>query len=57
MTPLPSYNFLPTGTHDEEARENFCRGLAIKLAADIRPPLKTLFESEVKPAFEAKHRR
>ncbi|MBT4741079.1 MAG: class I SAM-dependent methyltransferase [Rhodospirillaceae bacterium] len=57
MLPLPDYDFLPTGTHDEEARENFCRGLAIKLAADIRPPLKTLYEAEVKPAFEAEHRR
>ncbi len=57
MLPLPQYDFLPTGTHDEEARENFCRGLAVKLAADIRPSLKTLFETEVKPAFEAEHGR
>lgn len=51
MIPLPSYDFLPTGTHDEEARENFCRGLAVKLAADIRPALKKVFESAVKPCF------
>ncbi|MDG2244649.1 MAG: class I SAM-dependent methyltransferase [Rhodospirillaceae bacterium] len=57
MLPLPQYDFLPTGTHDEEARENFCRGLAVKLAADIRPPLKMLFETEVKPAFEAEYGR
>lgn len=57
MLPLPDYDFLPTGTHDEEARENFCRGLAVKLAADVRPPLKTLYETEVKPAFEAEHKR
>ena len=57
MLPLPQYDFLPTGTHDEESRENFCRGLAVKLAADIRPPLKTLFETEIKPAFEAEHGR
>lgn len=52
MLPLPQYDFLPTGTHDEEAREHFCRNLAVKLATDIRPPLKTLFEDTVKPSLE-----
>ncbi|MEQ9109533.1 MAG: methyltransferase domain-containing protein [Rhodospirillaceae bacterium] len=55
MLPLPTYDFLPTGTHDEEAREDFCRVLAVKLAADIRPRLKTLFETEVKPAFQEEY--
>lgn len=57
MLPLPSYDFLPVGTHDEEARESFCRNLAIKLAADIRPPLKGVFETTVKPAFVKQHGR
>ena len=57
MPPLPTYDFLPTGTHDEEAREDFCRILAVKLAAEVRPRLKTLFEAEVKPAFERTHGR
>ena len=57
MLPLPDYDFLPTGTHDEEAREGFCRELAVKLAADMRPPLQQAFESKVKPAFLAQHGR
>jgi ubiquinone/menaquinone biosynthesis C-methylase UbiE len=57
MLPLPDYDFLPTGTHDEEARENFCRKLAVKLAADVRPPLKTLYETEVEPALTAELNR
>lgn len=57
MLPLPSYDFLPTGTHDEEARESFCRSLAVKLAANIRPPLKDIYESAVKPDFVEQHGR
>lgn len=57
MLPLPSYDFLPKGTHDEEAREGFCRDLAVKLAADVRPPLKTVFEKKVRPDFVTSHGR
>lgn len=57
MLPLPSYGFLPTGSHDEESRENFCRSLAIKLAADIRPRLKSIYENDVKPAFIERNKR
>ena len=51
MLPLPSYDILPTGTHDEEAREGFCRELAVKLAANLRPALKDLFEESVRPTL------
>lgn len=57
MLPLPSYDFLPRGTHDEEAREGFCRSLAVKLAADIRPTLKNVFETTVEPAFKERFGR
>ncbi len=57
MLPLPTYDFLPTGNHDEEAREGFCRNLAVKLAADVRPPLETIFEQKVRPALVAQHGR
>ncbi|MDE0799368.1 MAG: class I SAM-dependent methyltransferase [Rhodospirillaceae bacterium] len=57
MLPLPDYDFLPTGTHDEEAREHFCRNLAVKLATDIRPHLKKLYDKKVKPRLAAQHGR
>ncbi len=57
MLPLPTYDILPTGTHDEEAREGFCRELAVKLAADVRPPLKDLYEKSVKPELESRYGR
>ena len=57
MLPLPTYDILPTGNHDEEAREGFCRELAVKLAADVRPPLKDLYERTVKPALKTQHGR
>ncbi len=57
MTPLPTYDFLPRGTHDEESREHFCRVLAVKLAADVRPPLKQLYEQHVEPALKAEYGR
>ena len=40
---------LPKARHDEAARENFCRALAIKLEAGLRPQLRALFEQEVRP--------
>lgn len=57
MMPLPTYDFLPRGSHDEEARESFCRVLAVKLAADVRPPLRHLYEQTVEPALTSKHGR
>ena len=57
MLAMPSYDFLPTGTHDEEAREGFCREVAVKLAAEIRPSLQAIFEHRIKPAFVAQNGR
>jgi len=57
MMPLPTYDFLPRGSHDEEARESFCRVLAVKLAADIRPPLRHLYEQTVEPELISEHGR
>ncbi len=51
MLPLPAYDILPTGTHDEDAREGFCRDLAVKLAAKVRPPLKSIYEQSVEPVL------
>lgn len=57
MMPLPTYDFLPRGNHDEESRESFCRVLAVKLAANIRPPLRQLYEQVVEPELKSEYGR
>lgn len=46
---------MPVPDHDELARENFCRGLAVKLETSLRPKLRTRYERDVKPELERSH--
>jgi len=48
---------MPLANHDEQAAENFCRHLAIKLASEVRPVLAEIYESQVQPEFVKKHGR
>ncbi|MDX2143590.1 MAG: class I SAM-dependent methyltransferase [Rhodospirillaceae bacterium] len=54
MPAVFQHAMMPTPSHDELARENFCRSLAIKLEAGLRPRLRGRYESAVKPALAAR---
>ncbi len=48
MNYIPKYKVFPQSNHDESARENFCRVLGVKLASNLRPKLKILYEKKLK---------
>ena len=48
---------LPTATHDEAARADFCASLRKKFTTDLFPGTRTLYTKALLPAFEAKHGR
>lgn len=48
MRGLRSHDVMPIASHDDEARENFCRNLSIKLETSVRPRLRQVYEREVK---------
>ena len=48
---------LPTATHDEAARADFCASLRKKFTVDLFPGTRTLYDKALLPAFEAKHGR
>ena len=55
---LPNTNKLKLEcTHDQSAHELFCRDLALKLATNIRPSFKNIFDSDIKPKFTKKNQR
>jgi ubiquinone/menaquinone biosynthesis C-methylase UbiE len=53
MPAVFQHTMMPVPRHDELARESFCRSLAVKLEAGLRPKLRGLFEREVRPALSA----
>jgi ubiquinone/menaquinone biosynthesis C-methylase UbiE len=48
---------LPSATHDEAARADFCASLRKKFTTDLFPGTRTLYTKALLPAFEAKHGR
>ncbi len=57
MPVIHEHAVMPRPNHDELAQENFTRALSIKLEAQLRPKLRAIFESNVRPAFVAKNQR
>ncbi len=51
MSSIHHHGVMPTATHDEAARENFCRNLSIHLETALRPKLRGIFERDIKPAL------
>jgi ubiquinone/menaquinone biosynthesis C-methylase UbiE len=51
MAPYKNKVLKLTGTHDQSAHELFCRDLALKLAVNIRPSFKKIFEGDLKLRF------
>ena len=47
MKYVPKYKVFPKSNHDESSRESFCRVLGGKLASNLRPKLKTLYEKKL----------
>ena len=47
MKYTPKYKVFPKSNHDESSRESFCRVLGSKLASDLRPKLKSLYEKKL----------
>jgi SAM-dependent methyltransferase len=49
-----SHPLLPTPSHDEACRQRFVLDLKRKLAREVRPRARVVYERELKPAFEAR---
>jgi SAM-dependent methyltransferase len=49
MVGVFQHAMMPIPSHDELARENFCRSLAVKLEAGLRPKLRAVYEREIRP--------
>ncbi|MDX2144864.1 MAG: class I SAM-dependent methyltransferase [Rhodospirillaceae bacterium] len=47
----------PTALHDEDSRQTFAYHIANYIRSDITPRNKTVYEREVRPAFESAHGR
>jgi len=48
MRGLRSHDVMPIASHDDEARENFCRNLSIELETSVRPKLRQTYDREIK---------
>ncbi|MBL8645525.1 MAG: methyltransferase domain-containing protein [Rhodospirillaceae bacterium] len=57
MPVIHEHAVMPRPNHDELAEENFTRALAVKLETRLRPRLRGIFESTVKPAFVTREGR
>lgn len=54
MPQIYHHPIMPRPTHDELARENFCRFVSLKLETKMRPKLRAIYEEQVKPDLASK---
>jgi SAM-dependent methyltransferase len=54
MRGVDTHAVMPNATPDEAARENFCRDLAVKLEAGLRPKLRGVYQRKVAPGLAAR---
>ena len=52
-----AHALLPSATHDEGAREDFCASLRKMFTTELFPGTRTIYQNKLLPAFEHKHGR
>jgi ubiquinone/menaquinone biosynthesis C-methylase UbiE len=54
MRGVNEHAVMPIANHDDEARENFCRNLSVQLETVVRPRLRQVYETKIKPRMVAR---